>query len=145
MKPFTGEIVIDASVETVFDVVADERNEPRYNPRMLEARKLTSGPVGRGARFTALMRTRGRPMPMTIEFTGFDRPHSLTSVNRMRAMEIEGTLTFTPVADGTRLHWSWALHPRGPLRLLGPLMGAIGRRQERANWTGLKNYLEGRK
>jgi hypothetical protein len=30
-----GEIVIDRPVEEVFDVVADERNEPRYNPRLL--------------------------------------------------------------------------------------------------------------
>ena len=35
------EIVIATSVEEVFDFVADERNEPRYNPRMLRAKKLS--------------------------------------------------------------------------------------------------------
>jgi hypothetical protein len=30
----------------VFDFVADERNEPRYNPRMLLAEKISSGPRG---------------------------------------------------------------------------------------------------
>jgi uncharacterized protein YndB with AHSA1/START domain len=34
-----GEIVIAAPVEQVFDMVADERNEPRYNPRMSGRRR----------------------------------------------------------------------------------------------------------
>ena len=34
MVHIKGQIVIDRPVEEVFDFVADERNEPRYNPRM---------------------------------------------------------------------------------------------------------------
>ena len=34
--------MIARPVEEVFDFVADERNEPRYNPRMLRAEKLTA-------------------------------------------------------------------------------------------------------
>ncbi|HZC99498.1 MAG TPA: methyltransferase domain-containing protein [Actinomycetes bacterium] len=40
-----GEIVINRSVEAVFDFVADERNEPRYNPRMRQAEKMSEGPM----------------------------------------------------------------------------------------------------
>jgi len=40
-----GEIVINRPVEEVFDVVSDERNEPRYNPRLLWVEKISSGPV----------------------------------------------------------------------------------------------------
>ena len=49
----SGEVTIDAPVEEVFDLVADERNEPRYNPRIVHAEKLSEGPVGRGSRFVA--------------------------------------------------------------------------------------------
>ena len=49
MARIEGEIVINRPVEEVFDVVADERNEPRYNPRMLRAEKLSPGPVGLGS------------------------------------------------------------------------------------------------
>ena len=38
-----GEIVINRPVEEVFDVVSDERNEPRYNPRLLWVEKISSG------------------------------------------------------------------------------------------------------
>lgn len=43
-----GEITINRPVETVFDTVADERNEPNYNPRIARAEMLTAGPVGPG-------------------------------------------------------------------------------------------------
>ena len=33
MAHISGEVTIDALVEEVFDLVADERTEPRYNPR----------------------------------------------------------------------------------------------------------------
>jgi hypothetical protein len=82
---------------------------------------------------------------MTIEVTGYDRPRSLSSSTRLQSMDIDGTLTFDPVSGGTRMRWSWDLHPHGALlRLLGPLVAWIGSRNERAIWSGLKCYLESR-
>jgi hypothetical protein len=43
-----GEIVIGRPVEEVFDFVADERNEPRYNVQMRRAEKISEGPIGLG-------------------------------------------------------------------------------------------------
>lgn len=59
MRGISGELVINRPVEEVFDFVADERNEPRYNPRMLRADKLSPGPIGLGTRFGAQMTSRG--------------------------------------------------------------------------------------
>jgi hypothetical protein len=56
MAHVEGEILIGRPVAEVFDFVADERNEPRYNPRMLRAEKLSTGPIGVGTRFRAEMR-----------------------------------------------------------------------------------------
>jgi len=142
MARINGEIVINRPVEEVFDTVADERNEPRYNPRMLRAEKLSPGPVGLGSRFRAEMRTRPRPVVMTTEFTGYQRPRWLASTTRLSTMDIQGTLTFDPVPAGTRMRWSWELQPRGLLKLLTPVVVRIGGRQERAIWTGLKRLLE---
>ena len=38
-----GDIIIMRPVDEVFDVCADERNEPRYNPRMTHAEQTSSG------------------------------------------------------------------------------------------------------
>jgi uncharacterized protein YndB with AHSA1/START domain len=84
MVRIEGEIVIDRPVEEVFDFVADERNEPRYNPRMVRAEQITPEPIGVGTRFEAEIRSMGRPAGMTIENTGYERPRRLASRTRMR-------------------------------------------------------------
>jgi uncharacterized protein YndB with AHSA1/START domain len=95
-----GEIVINRPVEEVFDVVSDERNEPRYSPRLLWVEKISSGLIGRGTQFRAATKTMGRPVEMTIEFTDYQRPRRLGSSTHMPTMEIQGTLSFDPVPEG---------------------------------------------
>ena len=142
MVPIEGEIIIERPVEEVFDFVADERHEPLYNPRMVRAEKLSAGPIGVGTRFHAEMRGRRRPVAMTIDITGYERPRRLASTTRLPTMEIRGLLTFEPVPEGTRMRWRWTLEPRGLLKALGPLIVRIGRRQEQAVWSSLKRLLE---
>lgn len=137
-----GDIVIARPQAVVFDFVADQRNEPLYNPTMLRSELLTDGPIGMGSRFHAETTMRGRRVPMTIEITAFDRPARLASATAMSTMDITGTLAFTGVPGGTRMHWSWDLHPHGAVRALGPLVTLIGRRQENRIWSDLKAYLE---
>lgn len=47
MATIQGEIVIGRPVDVVFDYVADQSNEPQYNPRMVRVEKITTGPVGK--------------------------------------------------------------------------------------------------
>ena len=144
MVEVQGEIVIDRRPEDVFDFVADEENEPRYNPQMRLAKMLTEGPSGAGTSVRAEMTRRGRVVPMTIRFTEFDRPRRLEERVQMKAMHLTGWLTFEPVDGATRMRWSWNLEPHGVLRIMGPVVAAIGRRQERRTWTSLKRLLESR-
>ena len=55
MPHVVGEIVINRPVEQVFDFVADERNEPQFNPKMLTVE--ASSRTGHAARVT-FMNTR---------------------------------------------------------------------------------------
>jgi len=142
MARVEGEIVMNRPVEEVFDFVADERNEPRYNPRMRDAEQISEGPIDLGTRFRTELETMGRTMPMIVEFTGYERPQRLASVTRSSMMETEGALTFESVPGGTRMCWSWDVRPRGALRLMAPLVGVIGRRQEQRIWGNLKRLLE---
>lgn len=142
MAHIEGAILIHRPVEDVFDFVADERNEPRYNAQMLRAEQTSVGPIGRGTRFRAESTVRGRTVPMTIEFTAYERPHRLASFTHLSAMDIQGILTFDPVPEGTQMRWSWNLEPRGMLKLVTPLVALMGRRQEQTIWSGLKRYLE---
>lgn len=142
MARIEGEILIERSVEDVFDFVADERNEPQYNPRMLRAEKITPGPTAIGTQFSAEMRTMGRTAEMTIEWTAYERPKRLASSTHLSTMEIDGTLTFDAVPGGTRMRWSWELKMRGLFKLIAPIIVRMGQHQEKTVWMNLKHLLE---
>jgi hypothetical protein len=149
MTLIDGEIVIERPVEDVFDFVADERNEPHFNPRMSRVELLTPEPVGAGSRFLAESRMMGGTFEIEVEYTAFERPTLLGSKSRStprgregRPLLIEGSLTFEPVPEGTRMRWSWHVETPGVLRLITSLLAWMGRRQERAVWTALKRLLE---
>ena len=142
MASIQGEITIARPVDVVFDYVADQTNEPRYNPAMVRAEKETTGPIGKGTRFASTVRSAGRTADMLIETTAYDRPRLLSSTTRMEQMDIDYTLTFEAVPEGTRMRWSGDVHPKGGLQLLGPVVTWVGRRQERRIWSSLKRHLE---
>jgi uncharacterized protein YndB with AHSA1/START domain len=137
-----GEIVIGRPVEEVFDFVADQQNEPRYNTQMRGSEKITEGPIGVGTRYRAEVVTGRQVVPMVIEVTEFERPRMLASTTRMSSMDIRYALTFAPVSQGTRMRWVGDVEPKGWLRLLTPWVGWVGRRQELRIWTSLKDLLE---
>ena len=110
---------------------------------------LTPEPIGAGSRFGVEMTMMRRVFDMTVEFTSFERPRLLGSTSRSlprggkgRPLLTAGSLTFDPVPDGTRMRWSWQVETPGAMKLLAPLVGRMGRRQERRVWTSLKRLLE---
>jgi len=142
MARVRGSIDIDRPIDEVFDVVADQTNEPMYNPAMTASHRLDAGPIGVGTRFRATVLTRGKPHEGEIEITGFERPSEMASRSVMGRSAVTGRLRFDPVASGTRLSWDWDVEAGGRARFLDPLVAVIGRRQERAGWGGLKLYME---
>jgi uncharacterized protein YndB with AHSA1/START domain len=142
MAHIAGEVTIDAPVDEVFDMVADERNESRYNPRIVRAEKVSEGPVGSGARFVAEPKSMGARGEMTLEILEYNRPHRLRNLVRSSYMQVDGTLTFEEVDGATRLRWDWDMSLVGSMRLLSPVLALIGPGWERRNWVGLKEYME---
>jgi hypothetical protein len=142
MTRIEGEIVINRPLEEVFDFVADERNEPRYTPRMLRAEKISPGPIGVGTRFRAETKTMRGSAEMVIEVTAYERLRRLGSSTQLSLMEIHGTLAFEPFRERTRMHWEWDVEPRGLFNPFSSRVAWMGRRQERRIWASLKRYLE---
>ena len=140
MARVRGSVRIAAPLEQVFDIVADSRNEPSFNPAMAEAELLTTEPVRLGSKFRARMER--KRLAMVVELTEFDRPHRLASLTTSSMMETSGTVTFTPDAGATLMIWDWQVHPKGWFRALSPLVTPLGRRQERRIWGALKRKLE---
>lgn len=149
MTRIEGEIVINRPVDEVFDFVADERNELRYNSRMVRAELITPEPIGPGAVFRVETLMLRRVVETTVEFTVFERPrllglrsYSVTRGRGARSMLTEGSLSFVPLHEGTRLQWSWVVESPGAFGLAAPLAALVGSRQEKKIWGNLKRLLE---
>jgi hypothetical protein len=69
-------------------------------------------------------------------------PRLLGSTTTTASAQIQGTMTFEPVAGGVRLRWCWNARPKGMLGLLSPLVARAGGLQEAEIWAGLKQRLE---
>jgi hypothetical protein len=68
MATVAGEIRIERPVDVVFETVADERNEPRYNPLLISVDMLTDEPVGAGTRRRWRWVLRNRVTPVCTSF-----------------------------------------------------------------------------
>lgn len=142
MGRIRGQIVINQPVEAVFDFVADERNEPLFNPTMVLVEQLTPGPIGEGTQFRAESASGSRTAEMVTTYTKYERPHMLQSHTPMPTMDFLGTLTFEAVPDGTLMRWNWNIRPHGFYKLLGILITRAVGRNEEAVWIRLKLHLE---
>lgn len=142
MTRIVGHTSFSRPADEVFDFLADPRHEPAYNPLVLSAWKETPGPIGPGTRFAQRVRSFGRAGEVSILLDDCDRPHHLTWSIGSTGMDVRGTEELTPQGERTLVHWSWDFRPRGGLRLLGPLVGVMGRRMERKVWADMKKHLE---
>ena len=60
--------------DEVFDLLADPRHEPEYNPLVLSARKEIPGMIGPGPRFSQRVKSFGRAGEVSIALVDCERP-----------------------------------------------------------------------
>jgi uncharacterized protein YndB with AHSA1/START domain len=119
------EVMLEQPPERAFDFFVDFRNEPAWNPDCVTVEKTSAGPIGVGTTFTGKMKRIG---PSESEIVALDRPGHCSVVDRSRGAEGTFDFYFTPQEGGTRVEVTMRMQPRGPMRLLEPLMARMVRR-----------------
>jgi uncharacterized protein YndB with AHSA1/START domain len=119
------EVTLEQPPERAFDFFVDFRNEPAWNPDCLTVEKTSDGPIAVGTKFTGKMKRIG---PSESEIVALDRPSHCSVVDRSRGAEGTFDFRFTPHDDGTRVEVTMRMQPRGPMRLLEPLMARMVKR-----------------
>ena len=142
MSRVRGSVQIARPVEVVFESWPTNETNRATTPTMTASRKLTEGPIGVGTQFEATVISRGRSLPVTIDYTGFERPRRIHSRSLMPGATAEGHIRCDTHPGRHPLLLGRDCDADLPARFAGPLIGVIGRRQEPTIWTGLKHHLE---
>jgi uncharacterized protein YndB with AHSA1/START domain len=127
----------------VFDYVTDPGKLADWQTAHTSVEQLTEGPPGLGTR----VRERTKPGAGTefeqiVEFAEFDRPRRL----RVHVVEgpypIDGTWTFEPEGDGTRVSFTAEGELRGATRAFEPVFKRLVARQFAGYHRNLRHNLE---
>ena len=122
-------IVVNRPIEEVFNFLADIRNETAWNPRVVRLEKTSDGPIGVGTSFEGVYQGLGT---LRTQLVAVERPARFSFRSTGPRMGLAGTFVLN--AD---------LTPRGPFRLLVPLMRPVLARQNASAAARLKAALEG--
>jgi len=136
-------ITINRRVEEVFAYVTDTSNDPAWHTDILDARKTSEGPIGKGTmwhiRFKPFMgHSEGDTEVVTFEP---NRIEVLRGV--MGPMQPTLTYLFEPANGGTRFTRRVQIKVSGMMRLMTPFMQWIDApRRNRRFAANLKRVLE---
>jgi uncharacterized protein YndB with AHSA1/START domain len=130
---------IDRPAAAVFAAIVDLESFPRWNPTTKSARKLSPGEVGEGTRFELAIRGFGRTVQ---ELRGFERDRRVTLVPHIKALGGGHTFVLTPEDGTTRIDHQLEMIPKGAMRLFGPFVVILGRRNLTKTATALKAWVE---
>jgi carbon monoxide dehydrogenase subunit G len=125
------EVLVDRPPEAVYDFLAQVRNEERWNPNVVSIESESDGPLSVGDVFEGVYHRGGRMRFTLVEAV---RPSTLVFKGGGRQMSLVATLELERVGSATGVRMNADMLPRGPLKLLTPLMRRpIQRQYERVS------------
>jgi uncharacterized membrane protein len=137
------DVTIERPIAEVFAVVSDVRNTPRWPARAIEEEPVTPGPLRVGSRRRAVAKfgpLRNENVAEIVEFVR-DRRVAMRSVTSGVPFRIAMTFERTG-GNTTRVRFTWEFRPRGVMRLIDPLLGAMIRLQFPKDLATLKGLME---
>lgn len=134
---------IQRPVEDVFRYVLDlESNGPEWAPDLESVAKATEGPIGAGTTFDQRQKVMGIRRTTKLTFTAVE-PNSKIEVEAdLGPIAPTMTASFEPAGEGTLVTFEGDPNPKGPFKLLAPLVAKQGQRMWDARVTQLKTVLE---
>lgn len=142
MPSVTNRIAISRPIDDVFGVMTDVENTGTWFPGNVEEHWTSPPPHGVGSTRHAVVTMFGRRTENDAVATEYEPPHRATMQGTSKNAPFVVTLTFEPDGDGTRVEATTDLTLRGPLRILGPLVGAVYGRAWARGLANLKRLME---
>ena len=133
----TGTIHIACPPEQVFDLMADARNETKWNGRVSRA-ELTSGePIGAGSRFVIVNSGSEYDTVLTV----YERPSRLVFEAKGNP-DVGISYAFRPDGDGTEMTGELDFRPTGVSKALFAVLAPVIRANVRKQYAAFKSLCE---
>lgn len=133
----TAKTRIACPPEEVFDMLADLRNDTKWNSRVSRAELHGPEPIGLGSRFAIV----NGGTPYDVAITTYERPSRLV-FEASGKPDLTIAYAFTPTGDGTELESDFDFRPRGALKVLFPVLAPVIRRDVPKQYASLKALCE---
>jgi hypothetical protein len=141
MKPVELSVVINRPLEACFAYLTDLANDLEWRREWIEAEKTTDGPHGVGARYRLTGALLGRRIATVYEAIAYEPSRQAAWKAVSGPLPLTFSRAFEGVEGGTRVTMRYE-GDRGLLRLAGPLVAGIGRRQLVGDFPKLKQVME---
>jgi len=141
MRPVELSVLINRPLEACFAYLTDLANDLEWRREWIETEKTTDGPHGVGARYRLTGALLGRRIATEYETVVYE-PTRLAAWKAVPGpLPLSFSRAFEAVEGGTRVTMRYE-GDRGLLKLAGPLVAGIGRRQMEGDFPKLKQVLE---
>jgi uncharacterized membrane protein len=142
VKKVEVRVRIQRPVEDVYAYTSAVDTMPEWRGDVSEAEQLTDGPLGIGTRIRAGGKVLGRPIGLAVEVTELEPGARFGYRPVSGPLRTHNVYAFEPDAGGTVVTLTDEIELDGILGLFEPLLGAMVRRQYRANLGRLKAVME---
>ena len=123
----------------MFAAIIDLESVPKWNPTTKSASKRSEGPIGEGTRFDLAVKGFG---VVAQQLQEFEQDRRVRIVPTMKMFSGGHRFVLTPEGDGTRVDHELEMTPRGIFKLMGPMLGGMGRKNLKDTAAALQRYVE---
>jgi hypothetical protein len=136
------QITVDQPAGTVFDQIADTRNEVKWNTQMSEVKLVGEEPIRKGSVFKEM----NRGNEFTVTLSEYNRPNSLSFQVHGKPMDINANVTIkVDSATRTTVIAEYNIAPKGFIKILMFLMMPILQKQFLKEFENFKRFSESSK
>jgi len=127
----------------VFAFLADLNNFPKWRANLVSFTILTEGPTGVGTRCTEVVQVGPMRATGTCDVTEFSTGRTLAFTATSATIVYAGRIVVEPWEKGARLTLSGDVHPRGPMKLMQPVLRRKLESGIQKEASAVKELLEG--
>ena len=139
---FDKSVVINRPVDAVFAFVTDFNKVPLWMP-VSNLRQTSEGPIGVGSTFAQSVEIFGQRFDGVIQITSYEPTRAFAFKVVQGPFPLANSMTFVPLdANRTNLTMVGEAEPGKVLKMAGPLLGPMVKKQLETQVSTLKRLLE---